>query len=195
MNIIDVTLRDGGHAVNFDWGLEFAKEYYNRLSKIKQVKIIELGYWKQKSKSKKPFYNLDYDYVSKITNGKNLNNISIMIDYHYCSKNFDDYPTNRQKKISMIRMCARKEDFDDAIKFANELKKYTKLNVSFNIFNVANYNKKELEEAVTKVANSSMNYVYFADTHGSMNLDNDLKKFKKSLKILNDKKKNWFSSS
>ena len=28
MKIIDVTLRDGGFTCNFDWPLEFAKEYY-----------------------------------------------------------------------------------------------------------------------------------------------------------------------
>ena len=184
MRIIDVTLRDGGHAVNFDWGLEFAKEYYKYLNKIKQVEIIEFGYWKQKSKSTKPFYNLNYDYVSEITGNKNLNNISVMIDYHYCSKNLEDYPTNRQKKISMIRICARKEDLDDAIFFSNELKKYTKLNVSLNIFNVANYSKNELEKSVKKVSKSNVDYVYFADTHGSMNLKRDLIMYKKNFEVL-----------
>ena len=41
--------------------------------------------------------------------GKNFKNISIMIDYHYCSKNLLDYPTNKQKKIGMIRMTSRKK--------------------------------------------------------------------------------------
>ena len=71
MKIIDVTLRDGGHAVNFNWDISFAREHYNILSKIPEIKFIELGYWKQTKKSKHPFYNLNYDFVENITGKKN----------------------------------------------------------------------------------------------------------------------------
>ena len=121
MKIIDVTLRDGGHAVKFNWSLELAQDLYALMSNIKKVKYVELGYWKQKSKSLNKFYNLDYSYVSKITKNKNLRNISIMIDYHYCSKNLLDYPTNKQNKIAMIRVCSRKNDVKNALEFCNKL--------------------------------------------------------------------------
>ena len=47
MKIIDVTLRDGGFVTNFDWPIQFAKDYYNTLSEINSISYIELGYWKQ----------------------------------------------------------------------------------------------------------------------------------------------------
>ena len=47
MQIVDVTLRDGGFAVDFDWPIEFARNYYKMLSKISKISYIELGYWKQ----------------------------------------------------------------------------------------------------------------------------------------------------
>ena len=56
MKFIDVTLRDGGHAVNFNWNFAFARDCYNVLSKIPEIKFIELGYWKQTNKSQHPFY-------------------------------------------------------------------------------------------------------------------------------------------
>ena len=34
MNIIDVTLRDGGFTCDFDWPIKFAQEYYELLSKL-----------------------------------------------------------------------------------------------------------------------------------------------------------------
>ena len=49
-----------------------------------------------------------------------------MIDYHYCSKKISDYPDDSQKEIAMIRICSRKEDIPKALKFAENLKKYTK---------------------------------------------------------------------
>ena len=88
-----------------------------------------------------------------------------MIDYHYCSKNLHDYPTNKQKEIAMIRMCSRKEDIKKALEFGERLKKYTKINVSFNVFNAANYSSKELLNTCKLIAKYKMDYVYFADTH------------------------------
>ncbi len=184
MQIIDVTLRDGGHVREFNWPLKYAKDHYAALCKIPEIKFIELGYWKQTSKSKNPFYNLDYEKVKKITNKKKLKNVSVMIDYHYCSKILSDYPTNNQKEISMIRICSRKEDIPIALKFAEKLKSYTRLNVSFNIFNSTNYSSRELIKVCELVSKHNIDYVYFADTHGDMDLEKTYKKFKKPLSIL-----------
>ena len=111
-----------------------------------------------------------------------------MIDYHYCSKNIQDYPTNKQKEIGMIRVCSRKEDIKKALEFVEKLKQYTKIKVSFNIFNAVNYSNKELINTCKLVAKYKMDYVYFADTHGSMDLsklfnkdDDVIIKFTKSL--------------
>ena len=34
MQIVDVTLRDGGFTCDFDWPIKFAQEYYNLMSKL-----------------------------------------------------------------------------------------------------------------------------------------------------------------
>ena len=65
MQIIDVTLRDGGHVREFNWPIKFAQDHYKSLCKIPNIKYIELGYWKQTSKSKNTFYNLDFKKVEK----------------------------------------------------------------------------------------------------------------------------------
>ena len=57
IKIIDVTLRDGGFVCDFDWPVNFAKSCINTLSDT-DVKYIELGYWKQTSKSQNKFFNL-----------------------------------------------------------------------------------------------------------------------------------------
>ena len=107
-----------------------------------------------------------------------------MIDYHYCSKNLNDYPKNDQKEIVMIRMCSRKEDIPEALKFAEKLKKYSGLNVSFNIFNSTNYKREELLKVCKLVSKHKIDYVYFADTHGDMDLEKLYSRFKNPLLIL-----------
>ena len=50
MNLVDVTLRDGGFTCDFDWPMHFAHEYYNLMSNL-GISYIEMGYWKQTAKS------------------------------------------------------------------------------------------------------------------------------------------------
>ena len=85
------------------------------------VTCMEMGYWKQTSKSKNRFFNLNMDTIKEITQEQGKNNIAVMIDYHYCSKNLKDYPTSLQNEIKMIRMTARKDMIDDAYEFAVNL--------------------------------------------------------------------------
>lgn len=177
MEIIDVTLRDGGHAVDFDWPIGFAREYYSTLSRISDVNTIELGYWGQTSKTDNTFYNLDFDKVLDVTQKSKLNNVSVMIDYHYCSHDVKNYPTIKQNEISMIRMCARKEDMKHAVEFGKELKKYTGLNVSYNIFNASNYSKEEIDDISEIIKEWPFDYIYFADTHGDIDLTQCWDKF------------------
>jgi 4-hydroxy 2-oxovalerate aldolase len=186
LDIIDVTLRDGGHAVSFDWPLEFSREYYKIISRTPEVRLIELGYWGQTAKSSNPHYNLNYDKVCAVTQTAALKNVSIMIDYHYCSKDLNKYPRQDQEEISMIRLCSRKQDIPNAIHFADTLKKYSGLSVSLNVFNISNYSHSELLQVCDILTQSSIDYVYFADTHGSLDLQKRSADFKEYIKILGE---------
>ena len=155
MQLVDVTLRDGGFTCDFDWPLEFAQEYYNL-----GVNCMELGYWKQTSKSKNRFFNLDMETVKQITGGQGKKNVCVMIDYHYCSKDLNDYPINNQNEIRMIRMTARKDMINDAFDFALKLKKHTGLEIAFNIFNTTNYTDIELDTVLDKVLQSDFDVCF-----------------------------------
>lgn len=186
MKIIDVTLRDGGHAVKFDWDINLARKYYGVIQNIDQVSFIELGYWKQTAKTTNYFYNLDQEKVENIVGANPKKKVSVMIDYHYCSKKLRDYPTSKQNAIGMIRVCCRKQDIEDGLVFIQKLKETTGLEVSFNVFNISNYTHKELLDVCKKVVNYNINYVYFADTHGSLDFREDGKMFVEPVKILKD---------
>ena len=120
--------------------------------------------------------------VRQITGGKGRKNVCVMIDYHYCSKNLEDYPTNNQNEIKMIRMTARKDMINDAFEFAVRLKKHTGLEISFNIFNTTNYTDSELDSALNLTLDSDFEVIGFADTHGHLNLSKDIKRYEQKFR-------------
>lgn len=188
MEIIDVTLRDGGFTCDFDWPLEFAQEYYNLISGL-SVSSMELGYWKQSSKSSNRFFDLNLETINEITGGRSLKNTCVMIDYHYCSKNLEDYPTFNQGEVGLIRMTARKDMIKDAYAFALRLKEYTGLNFAFNIFNTTNYSSHELNKTLDLVLDSDFDIIGFADTHGHLDLEKDLDHYDSFFKRIKDNNK------
>ena len=189
MNLVDVTLRDGGFTCDFDWPIEFAQEYYNLMCEL-GVSYIEMGYWKQTAKSKNRFFNLDIDTVKEVTGKQGKNNVSVMIDYSYCSKDLNDYPTDNQNEIKMIRMTCRKDMVKEGFDFAVKLKKHTNLEIAFNLFNTTNYTDIELNSALDIVLDSDFDIIGFADTHGHLNLHKDIKRYEHFFKRIKDSGKN-----
>jgi 4-hydroxy 2-oxovalerate aldolase len=184
MKILDCTLRDGGFINDFNWDINFAKKYYQLMCSL-NIHYVELGYWKQTSKSKNRFYKLNEKDVDLITNKIDKQNVCVIVDYHYCSKKLTDYPKKGKSLVVMIRLTARKEDVEKALTFAKKLQDYTSLDISFQIINCTNYSKKEIDELVEKIVKINFFYVYFADSHGNLNLINDFYKFEKSIQIIN----------
>jgi 4-hydroxy 2-oxovalerate aldolase len=184
MDLIDVTLRDGGHAVKFDWGIDLAREYYQTISNIESVSLIEMGYWKQTAKTTNTFYNLNEDVLSKVIGPSPLKKVSVMIDYHYCQKEMSHYSKEMRDMVGMIRVCTRKTDISDSLLFAIKLKEHTQSPVSLNIFNISNYSESEISDVSTRVSEYNLDYVYFADTHGSLDFEFDSDRFADSVSLL-----------
>ena len=185
MKIIDVTLRDGGFTCDFNWPMKFAQEYYELLSEL-DVDLIELGYWKQTAKSDNRFFNLNMDTIKEVTREKKKNNISIMIDYSYCSKDLKDYPTGSQNEIKLIRMTCRKDMISEGAQFAQTLKEYSGLDVAFNMFNTTNYTDKELDASLNIALKYDFDIIGFADTHGHLDLNRDIDRYEKRFKMIKE---------
>jgi len=192
IHLVDVTLRDGGFTCDFDWPMEFAQEYYELMCKL-GIEYVELGYWKQKNKSRNRFFDLNLDTIKEVTRSQGKNNVAVMIDFHYCSKDLNDYPTQDQNEIAMIRMTCRKDMVKEGFSFAKKLKKHTGLIISFNLFNTTNYSDAELSSALDTVLDSDFDIIGFADTHGHLDLNTDMKEYEdKFTRIRKSGKKTCF---
>ena len=186
MKYIDVTLRDGGHQHGFNWPLRFVERYLGSINSFEEIEFVELGYWKQSGKFDGPFYAIEEKLLSSICK-MTKKKISIMVDYHYCSHNVEDFPSNLNfNELGLIRVCLRKEDIDEGCKFVNQLKQYAKCKLSINFFNITNYNEDDLAYACEVAAASKADFMYFADTHGGLDLGEKLEIFKRYTKLIKE---------
>ena len=186
MKYIDVTLRDGGHQHGFNWPLRFVEQYLVSINSFEEIEFVELGYWKQSGKFDGPFYAIEEKLLSSICK-MTKKKISIMVDYHYCSHNVEDFPSNLNfNELGLIRVCLRKEDIDEGCKFVNQLKKYAKCKLSINFFNITNYDEDDLAYACEGAAASTADFMYFADTHGALDLEEKLEMFKGYTKLIKE---------
>lgn len=184
MKFIDVTLRDGGHQHGFNWPMEFIGRYLKSIKSFPEIEFIELGYWKQSGKFDGPFYSIEESLLSSICK-MTSKELSIMVDFHYCSHNVEDFPMQKDfNELGLIRVCVRKEDILLGCDFVKEIKKYTKCKLSLNFFNITNYQEEDLAFACNNASKSNADFIYFADTHGGLDLVKNLKMFKQFTKII-----------
>ncbi|MDC3177413.1 hypothetical protein OA960_02690 [Pelagibacteraceae bacterium] len=183
--ILDCTLRDGGFTNNFNWTNSFVNDYFKVINSL-PVEFVEVGYWKQENKSSNKFYNInETDLIKFKKNCKKK--ISIMNDFHYCIKNVKNYPKKNDNLLSLIRMTSRIENIDECVDFLNDLKNYTNLKISLNIFNFSNYKNLDFQKIISSIKKSQVDYLYFADTHGSIDffkLDRSKNKFFNKIRSL-----------
>lgn len=171
MNLIDVTLRDGGHIVDFNWPDSFLERYLPAVSAVEELNFIELGYWSQTSKSENRFYNMNAADLENICSNGLTKPASIMIDYHYCKKDMSAYKSEVfDKHVGLVRLCSRREDIVEAVKFGRELIDQLGVDLSLNFFNITNYSKEEVEYCIENGKEAGAKYLYFADTHGALDL-------------------------
>ena len=186
MKYIDVTLRDGGHQHGFNWPLEFVERYLESINSFQEIEFVELGYWKQSGKFNGPFYSIEEKLLSSICK-MSKKKLSIMVDYHYCSHNVEDFPSCiNYNELGLIRVCLRKEDVAEGCRFVKELKKHSKCKLSINFFNITNYKEDDLAYACEAAANSNPDFMYFADTHGGLDLVENLEMFKRYTNLIKE---------
>ena len=125
VKILDCTLRDGGFTNDFNWSKKFQNQYFKTVNSL-PLEFVEVGYWKQKNKSKNKFYNINENDLVSFKKKCKIK-LSVISDFHYSSKNVKDFPQKKDNLLSLIRVTARMEDLDETIEFINILRDYTKI--------------------------------------------------------------------
>ena len=183
MKILDCTLRDGGYINNWNFNITFINDYLD-IMEDNGVDYVEVGFINKqqiyKNKICGAIRHLNNDLIDTMRLKKNGSfrniNIAVMGDYG----NIDDEILKTKLNVDLIRVAFHKKDYKDALKKIKSIKQLGYI-VSANPMGVTNYNEEELIDMLQTVKKYKLNYVYIADSYGSL----DQKSLESYLKIFN----------
>lgn len=186
MKILDCTLRDGGYINNWRYNHIFIDKYIEITNKFSHlIEYIEIG-----------FINIKKEYKNEIVGGlrnllfediinfkdKSKCKIAVMVDL----KNANIELLNNNdlcNYIDLIRIAFHKKDIDESIELGIKLKELG-YKVSMNAMATTIYNDDELLDLIEKTNLHKFEFLYLADSYGSLNhnnLNNIVNKFTDNL--------------
>ncbi|MGC1182148.1 4-hydroxy-2-oxovalerate aldolase [Legionella sp.] len=167
IQLLDTSLRDGGHRTNFHFQDNELEEILPSLDHS-GIDYIEIGY---RNGSLQPIEHLgragfcDKKYLlfcsSLIKNAK----IAVMV--HPQNVNQDDLIELKNCGVDLLRICIAKDDFSSSIPIIQMAKK-TGLHVSVNFIHISYYTNAELDKSIKEASKYHPDIIYFADSNGSL---------------------------
>lgn len=168
LELLDCTLRDGGYLNDWNFDRRLARDLYAALSKA-GVDFVELGYigaTKPATRRKHGIWRAvgEDDIRETLKNIKGAG-IGLMMDYSKTTS--DDIAVAQNCSADIIRVAANKDEISGALRLCENIKKKGHL-VSLNAMGYTNYSPSERRDFVRKVTRSAIDYVYVADSYGSL---------------------------
>jgi len=168
LQVLDCTPRDGGYINNWHFDKKMVREIYRSVSNA-GVDIFEVGFHGTSEYFDKREYGIwrfsEEKDLLEVTEGINGAKIALMCDFG--KANVGDIPDARDSLAQMIRIAVHKDNLKPAITFLETMKKKGYL-VSLNAMAISNYTGKELQELISMVKSSALDYFYVVDSYGSM---------------------------
>lgn len=168
LEILDCTIRDGGYVNNWQFNRKMVREVYRALSKS-GVDYVELGFRGTENHFDPDLYGAwrfsteeDIRFVSAGINGAK---IAVMGDYGKIEEN--NFVDQKDSAIDLVRIAANRDKVIEAIKLLEKLK--TKgYKISLQAMGFTSYSHQEIRELKSAVVSSQLDYLYIADSYGSI---------------------------
>lgn len=187
IEVLDCTIRDGGYIVNWNFDKKVAREIYRSLSKA-GVDYIEMGYLGTEKYFERSKYGIwrftDEHDLQETVEGIDGAKIALMVDYG--KSDIKDIIVRNKKFADLIRIAVHKDKIKEAIKFSEKIKEKG-YKTSLNLMGYSNYSDSERKKYALLLKNSGIDYIYIADSYGSI-LPDQINDFLKPLLKLPDKK-------
>lgn len=167
IQLLDVTLRDGGYCNNFKFGEKVSSRIIHSLQNA-NIDYIEIGY---RNGSAKPIEHIGENGLCTTTfvSALKLNNpnskLVVILHAKNCSR--EDIDDLNKAGVSMIRFCIT----TDLMEHEKDLITYAKqrgLITSGNITRVTERDLSQLEKITLELTQLNIDVIYLADSNGSL---------------------------
>ncbi|NQS88999.1 hypothetical protein HQ584_04335 [Patescibacteria group bacterium] len=176
--ILDCTIRDGGYINNWHFDKKMVKEFYRNISKT-GVDIIELGFRNTPPDSDiGMWYSVWEELLHELLGDISGVSIALMLDYG--KSDISNIPKSDKSLVSLYRIACHKDKIAGALRLCEEIKNKG-YKTSIQLMGIAGYTQGELDSVIESLTGISLDYVYFADSYGSL-LPQDIAKYVKMFK-------------
>ena len=175
INLLDCTLRDGGYYNSWEFPKDIIEEYLNAMSSA-GVDVVELGFRSLDNIGfKGPCAFTTDEYINYLNIPDDLI-IGVMINGSEIVKKGADmsqqlielFPNPASKsRVDLVRIACHIHEFADALPSSEWLKEQGFM-VGFNLMQIADRSKEEVEILSKEASNWPLDVLYFADSMGSM---------------------------
>ena len=178
LQLLDVSLRDGGHRTNFHFEDDELKAILTPLDNS-GIEYIEIGY---RNGSIRPLANLGRagccypDYLELCRSLIQKANIAVMV--HPNNVSDVDLKNLKDCGVHLLRICVTHGGVTSACPVIQRAR-YFGLQVSVNFIHASQYKENDLETVVELVMKHDPDMIYFADSNGSLMPDKVKQLYKK----------------
>lgn len=166
--ILDCTIRDGGYVNDWHFDMKFVREAYRSLSKA-GIDYVELGFRGTEKYFNRKEYGIwrfsEDALIREVSKGINGAKIAIMADYGKIEEG--DFDCANNTAITLIRLAVHKDSVKDAINLLEKIKNKG-YEVSLNVMGISSYTHFDIKNLISLLKASDVDYVYIADSYGSI---------------------------
>ena len=168
IKVLDCTLRDGGYMNNWHFDKKMAREVYRALSKA-GVDVVEIGFRGTEQFFSREKYGLwrfsEDQLISEVTSGIDGAKIAVMGDYGKIRD--DDFARSDESPIDIVRIAVHKNNLSPCVQLLNKIKEKG-YEVCLNAMGYTSYSKDDRKDLAKLVKDSIIDYLYLADSYGSI---------------------------
>ena len=168
LEILDCTIRDGGYINDWNFEKKLVREVYRALSKA-GVDYVEIGFRGSQKYFDKEKYGLwrfseeaDIRDISENISGAKL---ALMADYGKIE--VDDFIRADESIVDLVRVATHKNDLKNAVSLLEKIRDKG-YGISLNAMGYTNFSDTERAEFLNMVRGAELDYIYIADSYGSL---------------------------
>jgi len=172
LEILDCTIRDGGYLNNWDFDKKIVKELYRNLSRA-GVDYIEIGFRHVQGKDVGIWVSTPEELIHELFKDVSGAGIGLLVDLG--KVDLKRIPQAKDSLVKLYRVACHKDQVPQGIQLCEAIKAKG-YKVSLQLMGIGTYTPEEMSSLNKPLAESSLDYIYFADSYGSLFPD-DIRKY------------------